>query len=312
MAFTPSSNSWSRRRFLTVLGALPLASASASLLRADMMAAEKSGVAVAAKRSLPIGLELYSVRDGLSHDLPGTLTQIAKIGYEYVEFYAPYFDWTPAYAREVRSRMNDLGLRCHSTHNHIESFADGHDGLAKSIELNHTLGAKQLILATAPKGTNTADAWRKLSASLTEVVGKLQKEALTSGFHNHQTEWKPLEGDQRAMDILAKNTPPEFVLQLDVGTCIEAGVDPVAWINANPGRIRSVHLKDWAPGDEKAEKGYRVLFGEGVAPWVDIIQAASTTGGAELFLMEQEGSRYSEFQTAQVCLDNWKRISKQA
>ena len=62
------------------------------------------------------------------------------------------------------------------------------------------------------------------------------------------------------MDIIAANTPPEFILQLDVGTCVEAGADPIAWIRANPGRIRSTHLKDWAPGDKANEKGYRVLF----------------------------------------------------
>ncbi len=114
------------------------------------------------------------------------------------------------------------------------------------------------------------------------------------------------------MDVLAANTPKEFALQLDVGTCVEAGADPVAWINANPGRIRSLHLKDWAPAVAGQEKGYRVLFGEGVVPWKELLAAAEATGGVEYYLIEQEGSRYSEFETAQRCLGAWRTMRKVA
>jgi sugar phosphate isomerase/epimerase len=112
------------------------------------------------------------------------------------------------------------------------------------------------------------------------------------------------------MDVLAANTPKEFVLQFDVGTGVEAGADPVAWINANPGRIRTLHLKDWAPGVAADEKGYRVLFGDGVCPWKAILAAAEATGGVEFYLIEQEGSRYPEFETARRCLDAWKTMRK--
>ena len=114
------------------------------------------------------------------------------------------------------------------------------------------------------------------------------------------------------MDILAANTPKEFALQFDAGTCMEAGADPIAWIKANPGRIKSVHLKDWAPGTRQAEKSYRVLFGEGVTPWKEIFAAAEASGGVEYYLMEQEGSRYSEFETAERCLATWKSMRKDA
>src|SRR6266436_924945 len=92
------------------------------------------------------------------------------------------------------------------------------------------------------------------------------------------------------------------MLQLDVGTCLEAGSDPVAWIRANPGRIRSLHLKDWSPDPGK---GYKVLFGEGAGDWKNIFAAAERTGDAEYYLMEQEGSRYSELDTAQRCLESF-------
>ena len=93
-----------------------------------------------------------------------------------------------------------------------------------------------------------------------------------------------------------------------MGTAIESGVDPVAWINANPGRIKSVHLKDWAPGTKAEEKSFRVLFGEGVTPWKELLAAVEAVGGVEYYLIEQEGSRYSEFETSERCLANWKKM----
>jgi sugar phosphate isomerase/epimerase len=95
------------------------------------------------------------------------------------------------------------------------------------------------------------------------------------------------------------------MLQLDVGTCIKAGSDPVAWIRSNPGRIHSVHCKDWSPDPAK---GYSVLFGEGVADWKAIFAAAESVGGVEYYLMEQEGSRLSELDTARTCLQSYRAL----
>jgi sugar phosphate isomerase/epimerase len=93
------------------------------------------------------------------------------------------------------------------------------------------------------------------------------------------------------------------MLQLDVGTCLAAGSDPVAWINRNPGRIRSMHVKDWSP-----QKGYKVLTGEGIAPWKKLFASAEKTGGIEYYLIEQEGSDYPEMETAQRCLAAFHKL----
>jgi sugar phosphate isomerase/epimerase len=205
--------------------------------------------------------------------------------------------------------MDGIGLRCYSTHNHIESFTPG-DPMAKAIELNQILGARYLIMASEPSETKGLEGWKKLCEQLAAAAEELKPHGLFAGFHNHQTEWAILDGSMRFMDFIAANTPEEFVLQLDVGTCVEAGANPVAWIKANPGRIKIVHLKDWAPGSRADEKSYRVLFGEGVAPWKEIIAALESVGGVEFYLMEQEGSRFSEFETAQRCLDSWKNFKQ--
>jgi len=253
----------------------------------------------AAGKKIPVGLELYSVRDELQKDLMGTVRAVAKLGYQVVEFYSPYYDWKPEYAKEVRKLLDDTGLRCMSTHNSAKSLSA--DGIQKAIELNQILGSKLIVMASAGKIT-TLDGWRGVADTLTAADGKLKPLGMRTGFHNHQLEFMPIDG-KRPMDVLAANTPKSVVLQLDVGTCREAGVDPVKWINDNPGRIRSMHCKDWKAGD-----GYRGLFGEGDTPWKQILSAAESKGGIEFYLIEQEGSAYPPMETAERCLATIKKM----
>jgi len=299
----------SRRDFLAAAGASAAALAAAPLLSnrlgSTLSAAETIGAGSMAPQSYPIGLELYSVRRELARDLPGTLKAVADMGYKVVEFYAPYLQWTLPYAKGVRTQLDDLGLRCYSTHNSSAALVPG-DTMTKAIELNQILGTRYIIMASPPPNTATLDDWTRVSGQLATASQQLESHGLAAGFHNHRIEWTPFANGKRVMDVLAENTPKEFVLQFDVGTCLEAGQDPIAWIKAHPGRIKSVHLKDWAPGKEADEKGYRVLFGEGVAPWKEIFAAVEATGGVEYYLLEQEGSRYSELESAKRCLATYR------
>lgn len=307
---TATSPSLSRRDFIALTGAVPAVLAAQSFApRAFAAETPATPAAASGPKKYPIGLELYSVRTELMRNLPDTLRAVAKYGYEVVEFYAPYATWPLPFAKGVRTLLDDLGMRCYSTHNNFQSFTPG-PTMDKAIELNQILGTRQMILSSAPGTAKGLEGWKDLCGKLSVASETLKTHGLSTGFHNHQTEWKPLENGQRIMDVLAANTPPEFTLQLDVGTCMEAGADPVAWIKANPGRIRSMHLKDWAPGDKTAEKSYRVLFGEGTTPWKEIIAIAESVGGIEFYLLEQEGSRYPEFETAQRSIELWKNFRR--
>jgi sugar phosphate isomerase/epimerase len=258
-----------------------------------------------AARSLPLGLELYSVRDELQKDLMGTVRAVAKMGYEVVEFYSPYFQWTPAYAKEVRALMDSLNIKCLSTHNGRNALEP--EGLKKSIELNQILGSRSIVMAS-PGRVATQDDWKKLADTLTSAAATLEPLKMEAGYHNHQLEFREKDGF-RPMPFLAANTPKSVTLQFDVGTCMEAGFDPLAWIKANPGRIRSLHLKDWGAG---ADRGYKVLFGEGDTPWKELLDLAETTGGAEFYLIEQEGSRLPSLETAAACLANFRKLRPKA
>ncbi len=305
----PAHSPLSRRRFLEISAAVPALLAAQSLGCSGRAA--EMGVTSKPMKTIPIGMELYSVRGELARDLPGTLRTVARQGYEVVEFYSPYFAWSFPFAKDVRAQLDDLGLRCHSTHNPFASLTPG-ETMGRAIELNQILGARQIVLSSAPAGTKDVEAWKRLCGQLTTAVTALKAHGLSAGFHNHLVEWAPVAGNQRVMDVIAANTPDDFILQFDVGTCIEAGADPLAWIRAHPGRIKSVHLKDWAPGRREDEKEFRVLFGEGVTPWKELLATVESVGGVEFYLMEQEGSRFSEFETAERCLATWKAMRKTA
>jgi sugar phosphate isomerase/epimerase len=285
MAAMPYSN-FSRRSFLAVSAALPWTLRSLA-----------SGLAPSTK--IPVGLELYSVRDQLKKDPESTIRAVAKMGYQDVEFYAPYLEWSEDQAKQMRKLLDELGIHCYSTHNDEDSFSDSK--IQKASELNKILGSRYMVLAWSDPKPDL-DGWKKVAESLNNAAEKLAPSGLKVGYHNHDAEWKPVEG-KRPIEVIASNTKPSVMLQLDVGTCLEAGADPVAWIKANPGRIRSIHCKDWSPDPNV---GYKTLFGEGKADWKAIFQAAENQGGVEFYLIEQEGSRYPELETARRCLEAFR------
>jgi len=271
-----------------------------NISRRSLFAQAVVAFAAPKKTRIPIGLELYSVREELKKDLMGSVRAVAKMGYEDVEFFAPYYEWTPAYAKDVRKLLDDLGIRCLSTHNSSTSFTA--ENLPHAIELNQILGSRFIVMAS-PGRVDNLDGWKAVADILNSAAEKLKTAGLRAGFHNHLTEFIPIKG-KRPMEVLAANTGKDVMLQLDVGPCLEAGSDPVAWINANPGRIKSMHCKDWSPDPGK---GYKVLFGEGAVPWKKVFQAAEKNGGVEFYLIEQEGSAYPALETAERCLAAYRK-----
>lgn len=279
---------FTRRSFLAAVGTLPWA--------LDALAAERGS-----RKRVPIGIQMYSVRDDEKRDLMGTLKSLREMGYECVEFWAPYFDWTVARAKEVRKQLDDLGLRCYSNHTAAKHFTDEH--LPHVIELNHTLGSRYVIMAHAGPQKDL-DGWRRTAEVLSKTAPKLKQASLGCGYHNWDVDFRPVNGT-RPIDILTGNTPKEVAFQLDVATCLAASADPLDFIKSNAGRVKTYHLKDWS---DDPQKKYLVLLGEGIGRWSEVLELAETVGGVEHYLIEQEGSRFSQMETARRCLDNFKSI----
>jgi len=270
--------------------------------RTFLSTAAASAALLSAKgKKIPVGLELYSVRQELQKDDVGTVKAVAKMGYEAVEFFSPYTNWTTAKAKDMRKLLDDLGVKCPSTHNGAAMFNP--DRMDHAMELNQILGSKLIIMASAGKVVDLAG-WKGVAEKLNAAAEKMKSSGLRAGFHNHLVEFMPMEG-KTPMEVLAAETTKNVVLQLDVGTCVEAGVDPVAWIKKNPGRFASIHAKDWS---KDPAVGFKALFGEGDSPWKKIFAAAEKSGGVECYMIEQEGSRLSPMETAEKCLASFKKL----
>ena len=137
----------SRRSFLALSAVLPWA------------------LTARASESIPIGLELYSVRDALKQDTAGTLRSVAEMGYQCVEFYAPYFDWTESQTKLMRKLLDKLGMRCFSTHNNEEYFSP--DNIHRTRDKNLILGSKYVVMSSShPKPG--ADGWKAVADELKE------------------------------------------------------------------------------------------------------------------------------------------------
>ena len=253
---------------------------------------------------IPIGLELWTVRTDVNADVESALTRVAALGYQTVEFYSTYLNWTLPYAREVRAHLDGLGLACSSTHNGMRAFTP--EALPATVQLNEILGSRLAVVASVP-AIGDIDGWRRAADAFTDVADRLRPHGIAAGFHNHQQEWTPIDGEL-PIEIVAAGTPDDLVLQFDVGPACQHGIDPVAWIGDHAGRVRSLHLRDWS-----AARGYDIAFGEGDCPWRQIFSAAESAGRVETYLIENGHSTPdAEWRIAETSLANWRRLREGA
>src|SRR5215471_9787381 len=113
-----------------------------------------------ASTSIPVGLELYSVRKELQRDAQATVRAVAKMGYQGVEFYAPYFDWSEEETKQMRKVLDELGIRCFSTHN--DSSSMNAENIARARDRNLMLGSSYVVMASAEPGPGL-DGWKAVA-----------------------------------------------------------------------------------------------------------------------------------------------------
>src|SRR5580704_2730770 len=128
----------------------------------------------------------------LAADPQGTVKKVAAMGYQVVEFFSPYYTWTTDQAKDMKKLLDDLGIKCHSTHNGADSFKA--PNLQKTIDLNHAIGGKFVVLASSIQSKNPDD-WKKLAVdTLSPALETLRAAGLRGGYHNHQFEFVSTNG----------------------------------------------------------------------------------------------------------------------
>jgi len=233
----------------------------------------------------PVGLQLYTLRDDLPKDVPGTIKKVAQIGIKEVEIYDLY----GMSAKEFAKLLKDNGLAAPSGHymtRHIKG------NWQKSIDDAKEMGLKYMVNAILdPEERRSFDDYKRLVDLFNKAAEPVGKAGMTYAYHNHNFEFKKY-GETTAYEYLMKNLNPKIMFEMDCFWVTHAGQDPVALFKKHPQRFPLLHIKDMkdqpAPTQEfDAKMGLFVEVGHGTIDWKRIF-AAAPQGGMKHYYIEQD------------------------
>ncbi len=256
------------------------------------------GISAAQAKEM-LGIQLYSVRDDMAKDPPGTLKKIADIGYKNVE-HANYIKrkFYGQSAVEFKKTLDDLGLHMPSGHTvmgkqHWDGAAkDFTDEWKRTVEDAATVGQQFVISPWLDESMRkTMDEFKRYMDVFNKCGELCQKSGMRFGYHNHNFEFTTKIDGALLYDLILENTNPALVIQqMDMGNMYGAGGRALDLIKKYPGRFVAMHVKDEIKSAGEGDMdGYEsTVLGRGVLPIKEIIDAGRKTGGTIEFLIEQE------------------------
>jgi sugar phosphate isomerase/epimerase len=260
-----------------------------------------------AKKRIPIALELYSLRADAGKDLPGTLAEIRKMGFDGIELVCEKGGlvsnetlWGRPFA-EVAKIVKDSGLKVYSIHHGYHLLQPNQ--LEKTIAINKLVGCRHVTCSGVGSAKTPISGWLEYAKTYNTIQARLDKLKMNTGHHNHGVEVQPVEG-KLPWDVVMENTVKGVTGQMHVAAFPAAKLDPVAFIKKYPGRTRSMHLNDFAP-DKRG-----VLLGEGAVDWKALFAAAESVGGIQVYFVEQESypPGMTPMDACRKCLENFRKL----
>jgi sugar phosphate isomerase/epimerase len=267
----------------------------------------QSSVATAAITSLPsqtfsstphqidkVGVQLYTVRDSMKTDVPGTIAKVAAIGYKEVEF-AGYFNLSP---KAITGILKQNGLTAPSAH---VSFDIVENKWPETLETAHEIGHQFIVCPALDEKMRSADGYKKAAATFNKAGEASKKAGIQFAYHNHYWEFEPFAdlGGKFPYDFLLENTDKNFVkMEMDLCWISVAGQDPVAYFARYPGRFPLVHVKDMkqlpkvTPAQVATLNMAEVMksmtsVGDGIIDWKRIF-AHAEQGGIQHYFVEND------------------------
>jgi len=278
----------SRRTFLKAAGAVSAAACIGSRFSA------------ASARHVPVGLQLYSVREQLPKDFDGTLKAIAAAGYTEVEA-AGYYAMS---AQEFKQSMDAAGLRCVSGHYPLDMLQPRLEAIleyAKEAGLQYIVCSSPSLkdpskVKVSPKAPGyheawvqafTLDDWKWNAEQYNQIGKRVKADGMKFGYHNHTTEFRKLK-NVVPYEVLIQQTDPELVtFEMDCGWVVVAGYSPVEYLTKYPTRISMLHVKDFDLKNRK-EQLQSTELGHGSIDYIAIFEAAKKGGHLAHYFVEQE------------------------
>ena len=226
---------------------------------------------------LPLGVQLYTLRDACDKDMAGTLKKVAKIGYKAVEL-AGYGKLSVG---DLKKALTDNGLKVASAHVGLERMETELDRVLDEHEL---LGNRNVVVPyLGAERRTSADDWKQVARSLDKAGKICHQRGFTLNYHNHDFEFK-WYGNKTAWDILLENTQAEHLkVELDVFWTRFAGFCPACFIRQLGERMSMVHLKDLQPGEPHRFAN----VGKGILD-IPAIIAAGKKAHVKAYLVEQD------------------------
>lgn len=244
-----------------------------------------------------VGLQLYSVRDEMSQDPLGSLTQLAKMGYVYLE-HANYIDrkFYGYTATEFKKILDGLGLKMISGHTVMgsqhwdEVKKDFSDSWKQTVEDAGILQQKYVVSPSMDESMRkTYDDFKRYMDVFNKCGELCNKQGMKFGYHNHDFEFSEKLNGEKLFDIMMKSMDPDMVVvQLDIGNLYNGGAVALDVVNQYPGRFENIHVKDEIAATEGDEKYVSTILGEGIVNAREVVDLATKIGGTTCYIIEQE------------------------
>jgi len=205
-----------------------------------------STVAASDKKGLGVGLQLYSIRDAMGEDVPGSLKKVSDFGYKYLEMAGysdgKFYGYAPA---EFKKMVNDLGMEVLSSHTMVEAAGVTIENAKIMADAHAALNAKYCVQPWVEETDRNIESYKKMIGDWNEV-GKIMKDVgIQFAYHNHNFEFLNIDGVVPYYDLFMPEMDADLItMEIDLYWVTKAGQDPVEMFNKYPGRFQLFHLKD--------------------------------------------------------------------
>lgn len=237
-------------------------------------------------KNMPVGIQLYSVREVIGKDVKASLRKIAAAGYGDVETYGgQFFGLEPKAFKELLTQNH---LTTTSGHYSMNKFLleNGPDDEVKELaEKAKAVGQEYMTVSSfSHANTKTTDDYKRVAERFNKAGEICKKSNIKLGYHNHNTEFDPLNGGVSGYDVLLKETDAALLkMELDLYWAVRGGQDPIAMFKKYPGRFEMWHVKDM----DKTKRERNTEIGNGSIDYKKIFANAKLSG-MKHFFMEQE------------------------